>query len=415
MSDAIVVSGLGKRYRRYDPNRPTTLKGALISGFRRLRPTKSFWALREVSFRVGRGRMVGVVGRNGAGKSTLLRLVGGVGRPDEGGLDVRGRVGALLEVGEGFNGDLTGRENAIIGGIVRGLTRAEVERQIDDVIEFAELGSFIDDPFRTYSSGMKMRLAFSVAIHSEPDILLIDETLTVGDLAFQRKCLERIDRLRVDGCAILLVSHDERLIRQTCDEAIWLRGGRAVASGAADVVVGQYVAEIETETRHRTPAVGPSTWTAGGVQLKLHENRFGSLELEIVGVRLLDDDDVPITDLASGDALKIEIDYDAHGPVVAPVFGITVTDADQRTCCDLYTSDADLSVPTVHGRGTITLDIERLDLAGGQYMLDVAAYERDWAYAYDHHWKAYALTIRPRDSGGGLIRPPHRWRMASEP
>ena len=411
MHDPIVVRGLGKRYRRYDPNRPNTWKSALIHGFRGLTPAGTFWALRDVTFTVQRGKMVGIVGRNGAGKSTLLRLIGGVGHPNEGTLEVHGRVGALIDLGGGFNDELTGRENAVIGCVVRGMTRAEVKRDLDDIVKFAELEAFIDDPLRTYSTGMKMRLAFSVAIHAQPDILLIDETLTVGDLAFQRKCLDRIFQLKAGGCAVLLVSHDETLIRQTCDEAVWLREGHVAASGAADLVVGRYVAEIENETLQRTPTSGPNARTVGGVELKLHENRFGSLEVEIVQVRLLNAAGEHVSELVSGESLRVEIEFVTHELGAVPIFGVTLADANERVCCDLYTSDTGVLVPSVHGCARITLDIDRLELAGGQYALDVAAYEADWSYAYDHHWKAYPLTIRPRDSGGGLLRPPHRWRI----
>jgi lipopolysaccharide transport system ATP-binding protein len=243
MASAIIVQGLGRQFRRYHLDRPWTLQEAVQRGLRRMAPVERFWALREVSFTVAPGRALGVVGPNGAGKSTLLRLLGGVGRPDEGTIEVHGRLGALLELGAGFHPDLTGRENLFINGLISGLTRSEVATRLELIVAFAELQDFIDNPLRTYSSGMQMRLAFAVAIHTDPEVFLIDEVLSVGDLSFQRKCLERIAELKCEGCTMVLVSHNPTMIRDFCDEAIWLRGGRLVAHGAPDVVVGQYVAD----------------------------------------------------------------------------------------------------------------------------------------------------------------------------
>jgi lipopolysaccharide transport system ATP-binding protein len=241
MPDALIVEKLGKCYSRHNPNRPRSIHEALLRGLRSLRATENFWALRDVSFRVPRGSMLGVIGRNGAGKSTLLRLLGGVERPDEGVVTCRGRLGALLTLGAGFHPDLTGRENVFVSGVIHGLTRAEVRERFDSIVEFAEVADFIDDPLRIYSSGMQMRLRFAVAIHMEPEILLIDEVLSVGDAAFQRKCLERIEQIKARGCTIVLISHDVGSIRQMCDAAIWLDAGRISGHGAPEAVVKQYL------------------------------------------------------------------------------------------------------------------------------------------------------------------------------
>jgi len=258
MLDTIIVRGLGKQFRRYHADRPRTLRDAFIRGLHRLKPIDRFWVLREVSFTVASGRMVGVVGRNGSGKSTLLKVVGGVVRPNEGNVEVHGRIGGLIDLGTGFHPDLTGRENIFVNGVIAGLTRCEVAKRFDSIVDFAELEEFIDSPLRTYSTGMQMRLGFAVAAHTEPKILLIDEMLSVGDMAFQSKCMQRISQFKAEGCAIILVSHDVASIQQLCDEALWLRQGRLVAQGDPEVVVGQYLAEMSTETQ-RHAAVTPST------------------------------------------------------------------------------------------------------------------------------------------------------------
>jgi lipopolysaccharide transport system ATP-binding protein len=276
MRDKIVVQNLSKRFPRYHVDRPWTFQEAVLGGLRRMRPTEWFWALHNVSFNVPPGNMIGIIGPNGAGKSTLLRLVGGVGRSDKGRVQTHGRIGALLELGAGFHPDLTGRENVFVNGIVAGFTRDEVAQHFDSIVAFAELEEFIDNPLRTYSSGMQMRLGFAVAAQFVPDILLIDEVLSVGDLAFQKKCLERIYQFKAENCAILFVSHDTSIVKELCDDVLWLREGQVAAHGAADIVVDQYVAEMMTKAEQHVPT--PSTelhYPHTGAELRTSESSFG--------------------------------------------------------------------------------------------------------------------------------------------
>jgi lipopolysaccharide transport system ATP-binding protein len=244
MKETIIVDHLWKKFRRFSKFRPRTLKDMLIQGFRELKPTETFWALRDVSFSVGPGEMVGIIGKNGAGKSTLLRLVGGVGLPNEGNITVEKPVRGLLELGAGFSPDLNGRENAYVAGVIDGLTRRQVSERMDSIIDFAELGAYIDQPLRTYSTGMRLRLAFAVAVHTEPRVLLIDEVLAVGDAAFRTKCIDRISRFRDDGCTILFVSHDEEQVRQFCDRLLWLHHGEVITYGPTQEVLNTYLAQM---------------------------------------------------------------------------------------------------------------------------------------------------------------------------
>jgi homopolymeric O-antigen transport system ATP-binding protein len=248
MKPAIIVEGLSKQFRRYHTHRPWTLQEALQGGLKRIRPSEKFWALRDVSFQVPAGRAVGVIGPNGAGKSTLLRLVGSVGRPDCGTIQVSGRVGALLDLGAGFHPELTGRENVFVNGVIGGLSRREVRAQFDSIVDFSELDEFIDYPLRTYSNGMQLRLAFAIAVHVHPEILLIDEVLAVGDLSFKRKCRERISQFRASGCTILVVAHDLDTVQELCDEALFLRAGQLIAQGKTSEVIKRYVAGDDGHT-----------------------------------------------------------------------------------------------------------------------------------------------------------------------
>ncbi len=414
MSPAIEVKNLGKQFRRFHPDRPTTLIETIARGWGRLRPKDSFWALKEVSFAVEAGSMLGVIGHNGAGKSTLLRLLGGVGKQDKGRVKVNGRIGALLDLGTGFHPELTGRENVYVAGVIGGLTRQEVADRFDDIVTFAELESFIDNPIRTYSTGMQMRLAFAVATHIDPEILLIDEVLSVGDLAFQHKCLNRIAQFKEKGCAIVLVSHDASLVRELCDEALWLRHGNVVAYGAAEVVVGQYVAEMAAETDRRTPKKQPVILTPNGTELRVHENRFGSMEMTIREVNLLDEDGKPIEQDESGRPLQVQILYDAPNRIDLPVVSVTISRADGFVCFDTNSANSGITLTTLQGKGEITLFLDRLDLIAGAYFVDVGIFEQNWTYAYDYHWHVYPYRVINTGSDKGVVRPPHRWQIGAD-
>jgi lipopolysaccharide transport system ATP-binding protein len=409
---AIEVRNLGKRFYRQNA-RATTLKDFVLNRFGKHGAT-AFWGLRDVTFSIAPGRTVGVVGPNGAGKSTLLRLIGGVGRPDLGTVQTHGRIGALLDLGAGLEPELTGSENVYIGGIIAGMTRAEVTRRFDDIVRFAELEAFIDSPLRTYSTGMQMRLAFAVAAHIDPQILLIDEVLAVGDIAFQRKCLERIAQFKQQGCTILLVSHEPGQINSLCDEVIWLRGGQVVAHGPTEQVVEAYVASMEATTRDLTPQSTAEVTLPSGVTLRMGENRFGSQDMQIVGVRLLNTRGAATHTIGGGEALTVAIDYRASHPIERPICGVSISRNDGTICFDTSTDGVDLPLMSTQRAGTIQLHIERLDLVGGTYFVNVGLYEHSWAYAYDYHWHGYPLEVQAPRVEKALLYPPHRWNLQAD-
>jgi lipopolysaccharide transport system ATP-binding protein len=412
MRDAIIVSNVSKQFVRYHDKKPLTLQEAVLQGFRWMKSSDRFWALHQINFRIAPGRMVGVIGRNGSGKSTLLRLLGGIGRPDHGKIKVCGRIRALLDLGVGLHPDLTGRENIFVNGVIAGLTRQEVRQQFEAIVEFAELAPFIDSPLRTYSTGMRMRLGFAIAVHTSPDILLIDEVLTVGDLTFQRKCLDRIAQFKAEGCTIVFVSHDENQIKKLCDEVVYLHQGQLIAWGEPEVVVGQYLADNREKTHKLTPTDRSIVQTAMGTQLKVHENRFGSLEMEIINVRLLNETGGFICELLSGESLVIEIEYIAPQPILSPFFGVTIEREDGLICYDTTTQNSGQILPTVQGQGKMALHLKRLDLNGGQYYINVGVYQANGEFAYDYHWQAYPLLIHPAQLyDKGVLQVPHAWKF----
>jgi lipopolysaccharide transport system ATP-binding protein len=407
-SHAVAVQGLGKRFR-HRTDRPSTLKELVIRG--QFRPAKDqwFWGLSNVSFCVARGTMLGVVGHNGAGKSTLLRLIGGVGKPDTGVVRTRGNIGALLELGAGFHPDLSGRENAMLMGVIAGLTRREVLRRFGSIVEFAELERFIDAPLRTYSSGMSLRLAFSVAAHTDPEILLIDEVLAVGDLGFQRKCVKRIHEIKAAGAAIILVTHDTEQVKRHCDQALWLRHGNVAGFGDTAAVVDAYSSEMARLSQAATPLDRSDVLLPHGRKLRVGENRFGSLELEITGVWLRDRFGTPITELSSGEPLLVELEIASEKRIPSPIVCVSIRNDQQHVCFDTSTHAHGFELGEVSGVQRVRLTIERLDLTGGNYIVNVGVYEQNWAFAFDEHSDVYPLVVRPTPGAKGVVAPPQHW------
>ena len=412
-ASAITVHHIGKIFRRNCTNRPFKIKH-LFTGKLFQKRFESFWCLRDVTFEVAQGQMLGIIGPNGSGKSTLLRLIGGVGRPDKGILSANGRVGALLDLGAGFRDDLTGRDNIMISGVVAGLSRLQVMERFDQIVAFAELESFLDNSLRTYSSGMKMRLAFAVATHIDPDILLIDEILSVGDLAFQSKCLEKIRQFKHKGCTMLLVSHDLGQIEKLCDAVLWLKKGMVKGFGPPNEVIKAYSEEMNFQTLSRTPKSVPGGSADNGNYLKLKENRFGSLEVVISAVRLMDASGKLLQTTRSGEPLRIEIDYNSHIPAMGPNFVVTVSKSDGQICSEMILERKSFGMDDSRRQGTIILYIKRLDLSAGDYFFDIGIYEKNWEYAYDTHWHVYPLSITAHTASKGVLAPPHEWSWSSQ-
>ena len=420
MKPAVVVTNLTKGYRRPHPDRPSTIQEAVARGLRWTRSVEYTWALRDLSFRVDAGKTVGIIGSNGSGKSTLLRLIGGVGRPDTGRVEVHGRIGALLDLGAGFHPDLTGRENALLAGLLNGLTRREILDRLDAIVEFAEVETVIDDPMRTYSTGMQMRLAFATAVHTEPEILLIDEVLSVGDLAFQSKCLDRIAQFRSAGCSILLVSHESSVIQEMCDEAIWINKGHLMAQGATAEVVRQYVEYMQDgrapfvthdEAPVATASAAATVRTEEGAEVSLDEHPVGTSEVELTAVRVLTHDGHVATELRASQPLRVEIEYQVALRVVAPIFCVRIVREDGVVCYVLTTEKSNLSLSSIEGTGQVVLELERLDLNSGRYLVDASCYAQNWIYAYDYQSRVASFVIRGDNMQEAVLNSPFRWEI----
>ncbi len=446
---AIELDHVTKIYRRYSGHRFATLKSALLqrSILRDLRPSETFPALRDVTFNVPAGCTFGVVGRNGSGKSTALKLVAGITKPTSGTVHVRGRISALIELGAGFHPEISGRENVFINGIMLGLTKQEVARRFDEIVEFAELTEFIDAPVKTYSSGMYMRLGFAVAIHVDPDVLLVDEVLAVGDEGFTHKCLDKFGEFRRRGKTILLVTHSLGLVERFCDEALWLEGGTVQADGDPMRVVGEYLMAVEETEEQQiavataravesasaartpeagTPKAGVEPTAADGADagsahpeesgpqdmFQAVEGRWGSREVEITEVALLDGRGEPAFSFHSGDAMAVRLKVQAHQSTDDFVFGVGLFNADGVCCYGTNTYIEELNPDRLTGEAEAVLAIDRLDLVEGTYKLDVAVHRKDGA-AYDYHRLLYTFRVNSRTHDVGIYRPQHHWSFSN--
>ncbi len=419
MSSAIELAHVSKVYRRYSGRQFATLKSALLrrSLLRDLQPSEAFLALKDVSFSVPKGSTVGVIGRNGSGKSTALKLVAGITKPTSGTVKVDGRISALIELGAGFHPEISGRENVFINGIMLGMSKREIERRFDDIVDFAELRDFIDAPVKTYSSGMYMRRGFAVAIHVEPDVLLVDEVLAVGDESFTHKCLDKFGEFRRRGKTVLIVTHSLGLVERLCDEAVWLDGGEKQSEGDPKRVVGAYLTAVEqAETLQMAAATAKAVQTArpaepAGDMFQATEGRWGSREVEIDRVQLLGADGQASFGFHTGDAMSIRFRVKAIQPTGDFVFGVGIFNADGVCCFGTNTAIEDMTPDRLDGDGEVTFVIDSLDLVEGTYKLDVAVHRRDGA-PYDYHRLLYTFRMQSRTHDIGIFRPRHRWTFS---
>ena len=416
--DAIVLRNVSKEFRKKTIRREyTTLKSELVRLVQRKQaapsPVAVTAALRDVSLTVPRGRTLGLVGRNGSGKSTLLKLVTGIYRPTSGSVEVKGRISALLELGAGFHPDFSGRENITINGIILGMSRREIRERMSEIIAFSELGDFIDEPVRTYSSGMYARLAFSVATHVDPDLLIIDEILSVGDEHFSRKSNAKMEEFRRAGKTILLVSHDLASLESHCDEAAWLDAGTLRAYGDPAFVVSEYrkavaVSEVEVET---TPGHAPAVpLHPGGRRVRAGVppevgRRWGTFEAEVTSVHLRSSEGEQRTVFDVDDALEAEFVVEADASLGELTIEVSLVSTDGT----LLWRDREALPPALHSCATLTLD--RVGLADGNYRLDVALFAEEGRVCCDFQKGLHGFAVRSPGASTGLLRPRHAWRI----
>ena len=390
---AVRVEGVSKKFRLYK-ERNQSLKAAMMRGGRAT--YDDFWALRDVSFEIPTGGVFGLIGQNGSGKSTLLKCMAKILQPDEGSISVVGKVSALLELGAGFHPELSGRENVYLNGSILGLSRKQIDAKFDEIVDFAGLEQFIDSPVKNYSSGMYVRLGFSVAINVDPDVLLVDEVLAVGDEAFQRKCDEKFADLREAGKTIVVVSHALSTVRTMCDSAAWLEHGVVKDIGSPGMLIDTYVEGTHTE---RVAAEG------GG-------SRWGSGEAQIERVELLDADGAPILRVRAGAAATLRFHYATDRAITRPVVGFGLHRIDGTHATGINSRES--VVPdAIEGHGHVDFAIDRIPLLQGSYDVTVGIFDEHGLHTYDHWTKALRFDVgsgRPREAEG-VFAIDGRWRF----
>jgi ABC-type polysaccharide/polyol phosphate transport system ATPase subunit len=430
LATAIRISDLTKIYRRFSHRKQfRTLKSALVGGnlVQELKPDEVFTALSGVTFNVREGTTFAVIGRNGSGKSTLLKVIAGITKPTSGEAEVRGRVSALIELGAGFHPEISGRENVFINGIMLGLSKRDIQSRFQEIVDFAELSEFIDAPVKNYSSGMYMRLGFAVAINVDPDVLLIDEVLAVGDQAFVHKCLDKIGEFRRKKKTIVLVTHSLGLVENLADEALWLDRGKIQLRGDPKKVVDAYLAQVsardeavlaaaeaqavaEFEEKVSRPE-GEGEEVEPVSAFARERGRWGSREIEIAEVALLGQDGEPRHVFQTGEPVTVRLKVRASGKIADFVFGVAIFNADGVCCYGTNTHLEELVPVELSGAGEVRLVIDRLDLVEGGYFLDVASHQRD-GYPFDYHRLLHSFRVNSKLKDIGIYRPSHRWQFS---
>lgn len=410
---AIDVDHVTRIYQKYSArHRFQTFKSALVKGdlFKALRPDELVVAVDDITLRVEKGQTFGVIGENGSGKSTLLKLVAGIAKPSQGRVRTEGKVSALIELGAGFHPEISGRENVYINGIMLGLTKKEITAKFDEIVAFAELENFIDAPVKTYSSGMYMRLGFAIAINVNPDILLIDEVLAVGDAAFVPKCLDRIDDFRRRQKTILFVSHDLSTVEKVCDRVAWLKGGRLLTVGEPKRIVDAYlqdVAEKQERDFERHLQDVPVVPTGGDRR----EDRWGKREIEITRVSLKNLHGQEKHVFAPDEGMEVEMEVVASSRMEDFVFGVGLFNSQGIPCYGTNTNLEDYEAVSIQGQGRVLFRIERLNLVNGTYYLDVAIHKRD-GYPFDYHRNLYSFLVSSTCRDVGISRLAHSWTFS---
>ncbi|NLA36887.1 MAG: ABC transporter ATP-binding protein [Actinobacteria bacterium] len=414
MSHPIIVEGVSKQFRLQN-DRAGSLK-ELFTRRDRDRSKTHFWALDDVSLEIPQGSMFALIGHNGSGKSTLLRCIAGIYRPDRGQVKVEGRISTLLELGAGFHPDLSGRENVYLNATILGMPKKEIDAKFDEIVEFAGVEKFIDSPVKVYSSGMYVRLGFSVAVHVQPEILIIDEVIAVGDEQFQRQCFEHLYKLRKDGVTIVVVTHGMSTVQTMCDYAAWLDHGVLQKVGDAPAVAAAYLRHVNQAEAERTDpssgrivVAGESAATPSDPDAENDEapavparqritkqgEHWGGGEVRITDVRFLDPTGKQTTIIGERSPLRIRVDYTTDETVENPTFGIAVHNEQGLHVSGTNTRLMGRQVGTVSGSGYVEYVVDALPLLAGAYEVSVAIEDQYSQHTFDRYDRAWTIHIRP--------------------
>ena len=391
---AVEIEGLWKNFRMYH-ERNRYIKAALLRG-RRARYDE-FWALQDISISIKDGETIGFIGANGSGKSTLLKCLTGIYRPNRGSVKVHGKIAALLELGAGFSPELTGRENIYLNGSILGMTRRDINLKLDDIVEFAGLGEFLDSPVKNYSSGMTVRLGFSIAAHVDPRILLIDEVLSVGDQTFQRRSGDKIEEFKREGRTIVVVSHSLGVVQQLCTNTMWLDKGKMKMYGPSADVIAEY--------------------TGGSYQFHSHgdesdHEQWGTGEARVTSLEVTDAAGNPISTVETGGHVRFVLQISAHVRTEGAVIRVSLDTMQGQRVWSTSTQQERVSLKVLDGPSTAVIDIPALPLLDGRYAISVSVADPTGTTEYDHHRNWKVIEVHHRGvSDAGIVHIPATWAL----
>lgn len=395
----IEVKDLSKVYKLY--NKPVDrLKEAL--GFSKRNYHKEFYALNNLNFTINAGETIGIIGTNGSGKSTLLKLITGVLNPSSGSIQVNGKISALLELGAGFNPEYTGYDNIYLNGAMFGFSKEEIDSKVQEIIHFAGIGDFINQPVKNYSSGMFARLAFAVAINVEPEILIADEVLAVGDLEFQLKCMDKFNEFRNKGKTILYVSHDINSVKRYCSSCIWIQNGKIEAIGNTDNVTDRYLDFLKREKPIESNEIPIDI-----------ETNIGDIG-QIIEIRILNDRYQDTDKIDYHDKVIVRVTYELKKNVQNPVIGVAIRSLDNKYVCGLNTKLDNYSITNKLGKNTLFLEYSKFNLIGGSYYIDVALFESNAHVPIEYKSMARRFVVHAPYVGEGVCILEHKWYVEGE-
>lgn len=409
MDTVINASGLKKIYKLYQQPMDRVKE---TFGRNKKKYCQEFYALNDVSFRIMKGETIGFVGRNGSGKSTLLKILTGVLQPTEGHVEVNGKISALLELGAGFNNELTGMENIYLNGTIMRISRDEMEKRVPEILKFADIGEFIDQPVKTYSSGMFVRLAFAVAINVDPDILIVDEALAVGDTRFQLKCMDKFKEFQEKGKTILFVSHDIHAIKRFCKRTFWLNQGNLILEGETDYVTDRYMDFLKSEMSI-DDFLKNKEETYRSEQMQISEEKLENVDIaEVISIDMYNEKGEITEIVPHGSRLRLAIHYvvnDIH--VQNPILGVAIRSMDNEYICGLNTMLDHREIPWRRGMNHVELIYDSFNLVGGSYYFDVAIMDSTATVNIDYQSKMKIFFVQMNYIAEGIVVLKHQWKI----
>lgn len=423
--EAIKIRNLSKRYKIYH-QKELNLKYTFLNFITGKKSSfyDEFWALKNVSMDIKKGQTVGIIGENGGGKSTLLKLMAGILYPDEGTLTTHGKIATLIEIGAGFHPELSGRENVYINGAVLGFQKKEIDHKFEQILEFSGLEKFIDNPIKTYSSGMYVRLGFSIAINVNPDILLVDEILAVGDENFQKKCLQKIGQFKEEGKTIVLVSHDLGTIEKMCDHTFLLDDGKVSSEGNPADVISDYYQILHRKgkkgLRTEEPPPEPEPHPKPQPQpqpISTPQSRWGSGEAQITGMECFSKNGEKSEMFQTGNFMKVRIHYEASQKIENPVFGLAIYREGGIHINGPNTKTSGYRITSIQGKGSVDYIISSLPLTPGAYYLTAAIVDDSLLHTFDHWHRGFGFTVvenKRIKEKTGVVYIPAEWRHHGE-